>query len=53
MTCPPTSCSTTGRSPRSPTGSRETGPVWPSISGVGPAKLERYADEILEIVGRT
>ncbi|HEX5937985.1 MAG TPA: HRDC domain-containing protein, partial [Actinomycetota bacterium] len=23
------------------------------ISGVGPAKLERYADEILEIVGRT
>ena len=24
-----------------------------SISGVGPAKLERYADEILEIVGRT
>jgi DNA helicase II / ATP-dependent DNA helicase PcrA len=24
-----------------------------AISGVGPAKLERYADEILEIVGRT
>jgi DNA helicase-2/ATP-dependent DNA helicase PcrA len=24
-----------------------------TISGVGPAKLERYADEILEIVGRT
>ena len=24
-----------------------------SISGVGPAKLERYADEVLEIVGRT
>jgi DNA helicase II / ATP-dependent DNA helicase PcrA len=24
-----------------------------SISGVGPAKLERYADEILEILGRT
>jgi DNA helicase-2/ATP-dependent DNA helicase PcrA len=24
-----------------------------SISGVGPAKLDRYADEILEIVGRT
>ena len=23
------------------------------IPGVGPAKLERYADEILEIVGRT
>ena len=22
-----------------------------TISGVGPAKLERYADEILEIVG--
>ena len=24
-----------------------------TISGVGPAKLERYADEILEIVGQT
>jgi len=24
-----------------------------TISGIGPAKLERYADEILEIVGRT
>jgi ATP-dependent DNA helicase RecQ len=24
-----------------------------SISGIGPAKLERYADEILEIVGRS
>ena len=24
-----------------------------AISGVGPAKLERYADEILEIVGRS
>jgi superfamily II DNA helicase RecQ len=24
-----------------------------AISGVGPAKLERYAEEILEIVGRT
>ena len=24
-----------------------------SISGIGPAKLERYADEILEIVGQS
>ena len=48
--CPPTSCSTTRRStrsrPRKPGSTRELA----RISGIGPTKLERYGDDILEIV---
>ena len=52
MTCPPTWCSPIARLRRSRTETADSAHL-ASIHGVGPAKLERYADEILEIVGRS
>ena len=46
----PTSSSTTRRSRRSPARSRARSTSSPRSPGVGPAKLERYGDEVLAVV---
>ena len=51
-TCRRTSSSTTRRSRRSPAGGRGASPSWRPIPGVGPAKLERYGEEVLAALGR-
>ena len=49
-TCPPSSSSPTPPSPPSPSGCRPTSASLARINGVGPAKLERYGEAVLDLL---